>query len=95
MTLDELKASAPRTFDKVLCDLLVEIQQGRAPIKVEGQTYDDGALKSRLAELERQTQEMATALAEAASAFAGLNQMHLDLKRYVEGLHIVKVEEAA
>lgn len=32
MTLDELKATAPRTFDKTLVDLLVAIQQGHAPI---------------------------------------------------------------
>lgn len=95
MTLDELKASAPRTFDKTLCDLLVEIQQGRAPIRVEGQNYDDGALKSRLAELEASNKAMADALADAAAAFAGLNAMHLALEAYVKGLHIVKVEEAA
>ncbi len=32
MTLDELKATAPRTFDKALVDLLVAIQQGHTPI---------------------------------------------------------------
>lgn len=32
MTLEELRASAPRTFDKTLLDLLVAIQQGHAPI---------------------------------------------------------------
>lgn len=32
MTLDELKATAPRTFDKTLVDLLVAIQQGHTPI---------------------------------------------------------------
>ena len=32
MTLDELKATAPRTFDKTLVDLLVAIQSGHAPI---------------------------------------------------------------
>ena len=34
MTLEELKASAPRTFDKTLVDLLVSIQSGGQPIIV-------------------------------------------------------------
>lgn len=32
LTLGELKASAPRSFDKVLIDLLVAIQDGQRPI---------------------------------------------------------------
>ena len=34
MTLDELRASAPRSFDKTLIDLMVAIQAGGQPIAV-------------------------------------------------------------
>ncbi len=33
-TLEQLRAQAPRSFDKTLIDLLVAIQQGHAPISV-------------------------------------------------------------
>ena len=35
MTLDDLKASAPRSFDKILVDLIAAVQQGERPIIVE------------------------------------------------------------
>lgn len=35
MTLDELKASAPRSFDKTLVDLIAAIQRGETPIAQE------------------------------------------------------------
>jgi hypothetical protein len=33
-TLDQLRAQAPRSFDKTLIDLLVAIQHGHAPIQI-------------------------------------------------------------
>lgn len=33
MTLDELRASAPRSFDKLLVDLILAIQHGERPIE--------------------------------------------------------------
>lgn len=67
MTLDELKAQAPRTFDKTLIDLLVSIQHGHAPIvtpePAEIVPRDDTALQAavlRLAsELERANRRIA------------------------------------
>ncbi len=38
MTLDDLKASAPRSFDKTLIELLVLIQSGQQPIVVHEPT---------------------------------------------------------
>lgn len=67
MTLDELKAQAPRTFDKVLLDLLVSIQHGHAPIvtrePVEVAPRDDSALHASIlrlaAELEHANRRIA------------------------------------
>jgi hypothetical protein len=42
MTLEELKAGAPRSFDKTLIDLMVAIQGGGQPIAVKDapETHD-------------------------------------------------------
>lgn len=45
MTLDDLKASAPRSFDKILVDLIAAIQQGERPIIVEqSEPHEDPAM---------------------------------------------------
>ena len=44
MTLDDLKASAPSSFDKILVDLIAAIQQGERPIIVEQEPQEDPAM---------------------------------------------------
>jgi hypothetical protein len=47
MTLDDLRASAPRSFDKILVDLIAAIQQGERPIIVEqSEPPDDPAMQA-------------------------------------------------
>ena len=47
MTLDDLKASAPRSFDKILVDLIAAVQQGERPIIVEqSEPANDSAMQA-------------------------------------------------
>lgn len=59
--LDQLKASAPRTFDKILVDLLVAIQQGERPIQLAepAPVLVPSVREERVIQLEREVQTLA------------------------------------
>ncbi len=77
MTLDELKATAPRSFDKTLVDLMVAIQAGGQPIAVphapapndEARAIVQAAILERLEAQDREIERLRAllcALAEEA-----------------------------
>jgi len=84
MTLDDLKASAPRSFDKTLLDLIAAVQSGGQPIAVsrtDGMAPEIGgamlAIANRIASLE-------DAISAGAEANAGLNRVVVDLVGRIE-----------
>ena len=72
MSLEALRASAPRSFDKTIIDLLVAIQHGAQPIAApppavvltpRAMPYDDGPLRAQVAALEARVRHAGLALA--------------------------------
>jgi len=89
MTLDDLKATAPRGFDKTLVDLIAAIQDGQRPI-VTDRAVDDmltasvDALRimaAKMQEIEARNRELE---ARVASVEAPLEALAREAKRRME-----------
>lgn len=91
MRIDDLKASAPRTFDKVLIDLLVEIQRGQAPIVTPGPApvparYDDTQLRQAAVALESRLGQVENALAQVIAMAKQLEADRVELMAICQAL---------
>lgn len=89
MTLDELRATAPRGFDKTLVDLIAAIQDGQRPI-VTDRAADDmltasvdalRVMASRMQEMERDAAELKQRLAQVEAPLRALAE---EAKRRME-----------
>lgn len=89
MTLEELKRTAPRGFDKTLIDLIAAIQDGQRPI-VTDRAVDDmltasvdalRVMASRMQEMEREAAELKQRLAQVEAPLRALAE---EAKRRME-----------
>jgi uncharacterized coiled-coil protein SlyX len=94
--LEALKATAPRSFDRSLIDLLVAIQHGHqpivtafpAPVMQPGASYNDAELRGMIASQQGHIEQLSAALAEASRAYASLMDICRRLDERIDGVSV-------
>ena len=85
MTLDELKRTAPRSFDKTLLELLVAIQHGGRPIAAPPEMVRE------VVRVESLPDDIADALREMADQIVTLKRQVFELQHLLTALEAVEL----
>ena len=103
LSLEGLRASAPRSFDKTIIDLLVAIQHGLQPIAAPPpaavvlaprvQPYDDGPLRAQVAVLEARVRQAGQALTPVAGDDLAALTLRLDQVISMQRQHEADIQQ--
>lgn len=89
VTLDELRATAPRGFDKTLIDLLAKVQEGQRPIIVPA---SEPAVRT-VVERETLPSEVADLITEMASQLARINLELIETQRRLSAIESIEIDK--
>ena len=99
VTLDDLKAHCPRSFDRTLIDLIAAVQNAERPIITAAPSfpvpvaltpapYNDADLRRQIEAQRHQIEQLTSTLTEASAAYANLLDICRRLDQRIDGVDV-------